>query len=287
MQKNKDLIEIYEQIKNIYKDLNKESEKLKKFTFSNKWTMIFTENMDVGIAFNFTGEHSIYGDYVNYEKLEEIQDYVGKPLFELIDDLLEVEGFQERVVCMAALNALSQAIGSEKCLKKRGIETTKAKEFDFITKEDVVTVVGYGGVIDRLYGKCKELHVLDMRDESSLKTLVIGEKVDYQPKDIQFHSGKDNLAILEKSDAVIMSGCTLVNGSFKELVRDAKNARIIGVFGPSGQVIPEYLLDNGVNYITSSMVVDANSLMTSLDQPFYGGVSIHKYMEFYVVNKYK
>ena len=127
MQKNKDLIEAYNQIKSIYNELNRKPERLKSFLFSNKWTMIFTENEHVGIAFNFTGEHSIYGEYVNYEALEKIKEYVGKEIFELIDYLLLYDGIQERSVCVAALNCLSQAISSEKDLNERNIKTINPK----------------------------------------------------------------------------------------------------------------------------------------------------------------
>ncbi|AFS78926.1 hypothetical protein DUF364 [Gottschalkia acidurici 9a] len=283
MKTNEDLKLAYKQIKSIYEKMNKEPGVLEKFTFCNKWNIAYTSDNYVGIAFNFTGEHAVYGDYVDYNELEKIQSYIGKNLFEIIEHLLAYSGIQARSNCLAMLNALSQAISSQEQLKERGIQLVDPNEFSFVDKNDIVTVIGYGGVINKLYGKCKELHVIDMRPKSSLQTLIIGKDVEYAPKDITFHTVREDKEITQNSDIVIMSGCTLINGTFREIIENSKKAKIIGMFGPSGQIIPEYLFDNGINYIISSRVTQPEKLFNHLRNPFYGGGMIHEYMESYAI----
>jgi len=45
---------------------------------------------------------------------------------------------------------------------------------DLIRSTDIVTVVGYGGLVRSLVGICKEIHITEMRPSETFITTVIG-----------------------------------------------------------------------------------------------------------------
>lgn len=281
---NSDLREAYYLIKNIYQRLEIEPPLLKQVVFLKKWNFVCAESGEIGVAFNFTGEHAVYGSEINFDYFIELQVHLGRDLFEFIEYLLNSSEIQMRSVCLATLNLLSQAISSNQELVARGISLVTTHDFSFINSEDVVTVVGYGGVIDKLYGNCKELNVLDMRPKSSLQTLIIGEDIEYGPQGITFYSTTESQEVLNRSDIVMLSGCTLVNGTCKELVAQATKARVKGVFGPSGQIVPEFLFKLGINYISSNRFIKSIKFYRQFTNPVYQLKNkLHQQLESYVV----
>lgn len=264
---NNDLRKAYEDVKNIYERLNKKPSNISRIVHTNKWNIVFTEKNHLGMAFNFTGEHNIYNEDIDIEQIKKLKNYIGKDIYSLVEYLLSFDNIQMRSFCLASINALSQSIMGEKDLEYRNIELLPNNDFEFINEDDVVTLVGYGGVVDKIKGRCNEFNVLDMRPDSSMKTLVIDESIRHEPEDINFNNGKDNGHILERTDILIMTGCTLVNGTFKELISKAKTARVIGIFGPSGQIIPEYLFDEGFNYIISNRINNIDGFYENIINP--------------------
>jgi uncharacterized protein (DUF4213/DUF364 family) len=283
MKENSDFIAAYCKIKDIYEKTNTSSGVLEKIGFCNKWNSVFATGGQAGIAFNFTGEHAVYGPVSDFKPFISLQRYIGKSLFEFTEYLLSLSGIQMRSICLAALNALSQPINSPEQLKNRGICLRDSDDFNFVRHDDIVTVVGYGGIERKFQGRCKEIHVLDMRHKSNLQTLTVGETIEYGPSGVFFHSAEENREILPKSDIVIMSGCTLVNGTFKELIEYSQKARIIGMFGPSGQIIPDFLLNCGINYILSCRIIQPNGLYSRIMDVFYPGNVFREYTKPYAV----
>ena len=66
-----------------------------------------------------------------------------------------------------------------------------------------------------------------------------------------FHSADENLEVISKSDVIFITGSTLVNGTFDELINYTGNCRIIGIYGASAQLIPEFLFKNGINLFSA------------------------------------
>lgn len=284
MEQNDDLRQAYYYIKNIYEEENISIQYLDKITVCDKWNCVFTKSGNVGMAFNFTGEHAVHNDVFEINEFIKLKSYVNKNLFDFVEGLLSLKGLQMRSVSLATLNALSQSISTPKHFRKREISFLDPQDFSFIKPSDIVTLIGYGGVIDRIYGKCKEFHVLDMRPTHLLRSLSIGENIEYGPTGINFHPANENKEILSKSDVVIMSGCTIVNGTFKELIKYSTKARIIGMFGPSAQITPRFLFENGLNYVVTSKVINTKGLYSSIMNPFCSKDSLHSNMESYAVN---
>lgn len=246
---NEDLKNAFHQICEKYEKENKSIGKLKKIGFRNKWNYVITEDNLFGMAFNFSADHAVYGQVDNMEQFIKLKPFIGKNIADFVEYLLSEYDIQMRSICLAVLNALSGPL-----IEGNSDTVAFNESYDFIKPEDVVTIIGYGGVVGKIYGKCKELHISDMRPSYLLNTLTIGEDIVYGPEKITFHSETENEKVLAKSDIVIMSGCTLVNGTFKEIIDYSKKARVIGMYGPSAGIIPEFLFENGINYISSSRI---------------------------------
>lgn len=266
---NEDLQEAYVLIREMYRSKGMVPGKVKKIGYRNKWNYVLAGENQSGIAFNFTGDHAVYGEVEDLEQFINLRPYIGTNLWELVEFLLGQPGLQMRSLCLAALNALSDPLTNPDSLQERGIIASEEEDYDFVSKEDIVTVIGYGGIVSQVYGRCQELHVNDMRPKRALQTLAIGEKIEYGPEKIIFHPAEENAEVLGKSNVVLMSGCTIVNGTFQELIAYAKQARIIGMYGPSAQIIPDFLLGKGLNYISSRRIVNHSGiedrLMNALD----------------------
>jgi uncharacterized protein (DUF4213/DUF364 family) len=282
---NDDLQRAYAIIREMYRAKAIVPGRLRKIGFGNKWNYVLAENDQSGLAFNFTADHAVYGQVDDLEQFINLQPYIGKTLFEFIEYLLLKKELQMRSLCLAALNALSHPLTSFNSLKERGIPVSSDERYDFIKSEDIVTVIGYGGVVNQIYGRCKELHVSDMRPRHTLVTLIVGEKIEYSPEKIFFHSAEENAEILAKSDVVMISGCTVVNGTYQEIINSAKKARIIGMFGPSAQIVTDFLLSNGINYISSSRICNPSLLEYQLLNVMnFGGTIKSNLKPYYVYN---
>ncbi|KUO78239.1 MAG: hypothetical protein APF81_25135 [Desulfosporosinus sp. BRH_c37] len=170
---NEDLQRAFALIREMYRDKAIVPGKLRKIGFGNKWNYVLAEKDQIGLAFNFTADHAVYGQVDDLEQFINLRPYIGKNLFEFIEYLLLQKKLQMRSLCLAALNALSHPLTSLSSLKERGIPVSLNERYDFIKSEDIVTVIGYGGVVNQIYGRCKELHVSDMRPKHTLFTLTM------------------------------------------------------------------------------------------------------------------
>lgn len=73
---------------------------------------------------------------------------------------------------------------------------------------------------------------------------------------VVIHSAEENEEVLSNADVVIITGSTLVNGTFEEVIRYAENARVRAIYGSSAQLFPDVLFDNGVNVVLSVAISD-------------------------------
>jgi uncharacterized protein (DUF4213/DUF364 family) len=264
------LHDAYVQIMQLYKAWGLTPECISEICFSGKWTAVFGTGIQSGMAFTFTGEHDFYGE-VDSMQFAKLQPFRGKRLTYLAEYLEEkADVFYFKALYLAVLNALSNPLNSEGMLKKRGFSFVQKNEFDFVRKDDFVTVVGAGGVVNKLRQYCKEVHISDMRPKSSLESLLIGEEILKGPERIVFHGPEENELLLAQSDIVFMTGCTLVNQTFFDLIPMIKKARIIGMFGPSSMLLPDFLFSLGVNYITTSRITKPKLMQDYLFDGFCG-----------------
>ena len=237
----------YELIRKVYTDESIKPGLLKSVGIKQQWSMVVGTNKDAGMALNFTGFHAIYGEDNLSDLINKTHKMIGKSLFDFAEAFLDSDVIQERSLCLCCLNALSQPLMNTDRLKKNKISYSLNDQLEFIKPTDVVTIIGWGGMVSRFLGKCKEVHVTDLRPRETFETIIIGDKIEKGPKDVFFHSAEENREVISNSDVVFITGSTLVNDTFDELISYSKKCSIVGIYGPSAQLIPEFFFSNGIN----------------------------------------
>jgi uncharacterized protein len=228
------------------------------------WTVVTGDGDECGTAFRFTGPHRVFeGDTVSPK---ELSAYVGKSLMNVARTNISSPLIPLRSVAVACLSALSQPFIEEKSLRARGFKVVEDRDVlkSEIRPEDVVTLIGYGGMLQNLLGRCKELHVCDMRPPESLLTTIVSGTIEYAPSQVILHGAEDDASAIAHSDIVIITASTLVNGTLDELLRYAANARLVLLYGPSASMIPDVLLESGVDFVMSHYVSNPECFLWAL-----------------------
>jgi|GEM_PF-2271606 len=252
---------------------------------TEQWIIVTTDE-SAGMGFHLCTDH-----YAEIEKrLREFQPFTGKPISHLLKKVLEGENdIFHRALAMAAINCVAchfDDIFQESCLNPCKFMT---EPFSFLQSDDVVTVVGhgnYGGMIDKIYEKCREYHVIEKKDFHCFQNYIIGEKQEkIYPDHIFFHDNTEEDMVIPKSDIVILTGSTLVNDTYSELIRKAVNARIIAMFGPTAQGAICCLKEIGLNYVYSGRISSLNGLYQAvMHRGRSCSVQRKDYMKFYMQN---
>ena len=244
------------------------------------WTVVKGGNGLCGTAFRFTGPHKVYEG--NEADPEAMKRFVGKGLMEAAAENLHSSLIPLRSLAVASLSALSQPLLTPEALMKRGIRIWDGPDYveAAIRPEDIVTLIGYGGMVQNVLGRCKELHVADMRPPETLLTTIIGETVRLEPSQVRLHGAEDDEALLGRSDVVIVTGSTLVNGTIDELLRCAASARSVGLYGPSASIIPDVLFEEGVDFVLSHRVLDPERFVEALMNDMNMESALRKYQRY-------
>lgn len=255
---NGTLIDAYVLILEQYRKLHMSSGVLENIGMSGLWTIVKGSKEQAGVAFAFNKEHAVYGD-IDTVPLLTLQNFIGKPLFEFADYLLNQDVLIINSALVATLNALTRPLILSDQLKINYgdyIYYPPSDDWlDFIHQDDNVTMIGYGPVGDIL-AHVKSCNVCDMRHKNAIQTLSIGECIEYGPKGVNIYGAADAEKLLSNSSVVLISGCTLVNGTIKNLIKWSSGARVIGVYGWSASILPEYLVQLGVNYISANQMLN-------------------------------
>jgi uncharacterized protein (DUF4213/DUF364 family) len=250
------LEETLERLESLYEEEGFTPGILVKVGLKPGWNAVIGTEGQCGMAMSFTGSSEAFGK--PRIDLEQLKSYIGKDLFEVAGTYLKSSSWQERAIGVASLSALSQPLLEPSQLKKRGFEVPeKPTHFSALVKpEDIVAVVGYGGGITQLIGKCRELHVTDMRPRTAFQSILIGENIEYTPREVQVHPEKENKEVLSQASVVIITGSSLVNGTFGELMSYTQKPRLIIMYGASVGLIPDVFLEQGIDGIHSYRVSD-------------------------------
>ena len=170
-----------------------------------------------------------------------------------------------RTLLVVLSNLMSKPFNSVELLEKRGIKRTTGLGFDYDVSNMKVGLIGYGVYLRFLLNKCKEFHAFDLTPEKRILSYrILKDSTEVYPKNIFFHLGDDALNhrdVLESLDAVIMSGSTLVNESYLDILKACSNAKLKGIYGPSNELSPDYLFECGYNYIFSMDAKDSDKYL--------------------------
>jgi len=254
------LNETLDRIHILYEKNNLEPAVFLKAGLKQGWNVVIGSKGQCGMAMSFSGLESAFGKQpLDVPKL---RTFVGKDLFKLAESYLKSNSWHERSIGVAATVALSQPLITPECLLARGFEIA-ARNTDFascLKPDDIVGVVGYGGGIKRLLGKCRELHVTDMRPREYFQMVLITDnKIEFVPREVVVHREVSNKEVLGKATAVTITGSALVNGTFDKLLEYTQHARLVTVYGGSVGFIPDVLFERGVHIVYSSRISDPES----------------------------
>ncbi|MDY6971539.1 MAG: DUF4213 domain-containing proteins [Thermodesulfobacteriota bacterium] len=182
-------------LKSRYEQENREPGMLLKIGIKPQWNVVIATDQLCGVATNFTGKHELYGK--PEKPLEAFQSLIGMDLLTIADRALNSSDLFLRSLGHAALSALSQPLLNPARLQRQHLtmsvwadfkkdvpqagELKKLSIADLVNRDDVVAVVGYGGMVRRLIGRCKELHVTEIREKEAFKTVIISDTVTYGP----------------------------------------------------------------------------------------------------------
>ena len=157
----------------------------------------------------------------------------------------------ESIVGIATLNALSQIV-----LNEEKYAINDGNFIDYIQAEvkatDTVALIGYiEPFINVLQGKARCLYIFERKPRFFNDQILPDTACE---------------ELLPKADIVIITGSTIANKTIDRVLELSKNAREIGVVGPSAGMIPDPLFKRGVKIIGSIKPVDADRLLQIIEE---------------------
>jgi len=245
----------YQKLLSEYRRLNLPDVRVKKFGLNPGWNAVIGTNGCSGVAMSFQDNNPLYDNEQTGIDPVFLQSYVDRSLFKVARETIGDQCLSRRSIGLATLNALSQPLVTNEVLQEKGYKVGIEVK-DLVRSDDNLVIVGYGGLVKSYAGRCRELHVTDQRPVKAFRTTIIGETITYGPAGITVHPADENKEVLADADVAIITGSTLVNGTFEEVVSYAKNARIRALYGSSAQLLPDVLFENGINIAMSVAISD-------------------------------
>ena len=225
------------------------------FGLNPGWNAVIGTNGCCGVAMSFQENNPLYGTEQTQQDLNYLKTCTGTSLFKVVSANLSEEHLSRRSIALAALNALSQPLVTDEVLNSKGYQVGLEIK-DLVRSDDCLVIVGYGGLVKSYAGRCRDLHVTDQRPPETFRTTIVSNEIRYGPAGITVHPAEENKEVLQDADVAIITGSTLVNGTFEDVVGYAKNARIRALYGSSAQLIPDVLFENGINIAMSVAISD-------------------------------
>jgi uncharacterized protein (DUF4213/DUF364 family) len=272
-------------LRHLYETARLEPGRVIEIGLKPQWNVVIGSDGQCGMAINFTGIHSL--QETPEPDLEKLKSYIGGSLMAMADEAIPSQNIHMRAIGVAAMSALSQPLLTPDSLRTRGFECTEgpAVMAELIRSTDVVTVVGYGGLVRSLVGTCKEIHVTEMRPRETFVTTVIGRTVDFGPKVLSIHGERENEFVLGRSDVIIITGSSLVNGTLAELLAYSRRARSVGLYGPSACIIPDVLFEQGVEFVLSHRIRDPERFRYDMVNDSDMETALKTYQQFQVIRR--
>ncbi len=277
-----DLQEIYERIGKLYSKYEEEFPIISEFILEYRWFMCSDTKGRVSQCLRVGKEKSPE----EYRRI--LQKEIGKPANLVIENFFEIYDETLREPLVSLLNLISKSLNTEKRLTERGIIRRSGLGFPYDVAGKKVGIIGYGLYNNFFLGKCAEFHAFDLRQEKGLLSYRIGKNhMDIYPEGICWHLGKNAEEYedeLRKLDIVLMTGCTIVNNSYRRILKLCDNAQIRGIYGPSNELCPDYLFDLGYNYIFSASIRNKEEYLKTQLSPLPEGADL-SFMDLYILSK--
>ena len=279
---NDDLREVYERLGKRYETEREEMPVLDEFILEYRWFMCADTRGRVSQCLRVGKEKSPEA----YQAV--LSKELGKPVNQVIENFFAADDETLREPLVALLNLMSKPFNTAERLSEQGIVREPGLQFPYDVSGKKVGIIGYGLYNQFFLGKCEEFHAFDLRPEKGLLNYRIGrEGMKVYPEGIHWHLGKsavDYAEVLKTLDMVIMTGCTIVNDSYRDILACCEKAEIRGIYGPSNELCPSYLFDLGYNYIFSASVRDKESYLQEQLAPLPMGEDL-KFMDLYILRR--
>jgi uncharacterized protein (DUF4213/DUF364 family) len=111
---------------------------------------------------------------------------------------------------------------------------------------------------------------------------MVDREHDGLPKNIISPAQPGNEIAIGRADVVFLSTSTIVDNSFSRLLHAARNARLIGVFGLGGSLIPDAFFDAGIDFYASYRITDpvefVNGMKNDHDMEYSMGYTQKQYL---------
>jgi uncharacterized protein (DUF4213/DUF364 family) len=176
----------------------------------------------------------------------------GRPASELLTMLADEKSALARAVGLASANALLAA-SPQSTLKEEVISTLN------VTGDDRVVMVGYfAPVISQLKKTGCKLDILELNPHHGENTL--------SPE-----QGKEAMA---QCTVAVITGTTLINGTFDEVVAGLGNPRAVVLLGPSSPLCGDVFSGTKITHVAGSRVKDADEVLRIVSEG--GGTMLMK-----------
>jgi uncharacterized protein (DUF4213/DUF364 family) len=187
-------------------------------------------------------------------------NFVNHSLLDLLD--CNLNGNLIRSVKMAAISAFSSTLLNESAYEIR---------YDYDPIQSIVSnkslkvclVGAFQSYIKRLETAGHTLKVVEL-EQSTL----------FPQQQHLFVPYANAEAALKDSEVIIITGLTLVNGTFSDLINHVSQGQQVILVGPSAAYPPKLLFDAGVTLIGSLMVLNPKLMIEMVEQ---GGSGYHLY----------
>jgi uncharacterized protein (DUF4213/DUF364 family) len=261
-------------LKTFYRESHLRPSRVSRIAINPLWNIIIGTQNECGISDYASKNPALYTNRTHPEVLR-LQEMVGKPLFDIAEQGISSGNLQYRSLAIAAMSALSQQFLGCSAVRKRGFQArcwtaadTIVEQYPMIsrliTNEDVVALVGYDDLVRSLRGNCQKLHIVDQNPSETFRTILLDQSVTYGPLDIILHTPDEMPDILGSADVVLIPACSLVDDSFRTLVDSAHHARLVGLYGMCGALIPDEFFLQGVDFITSFRIDNPSRFIESI-----------------------
>lgn len=240
---------------------------IRDIAFGGMWLVVRLEDDTCGRAFMFTGAHEVYGP-LDFGAFDRMRPLVGRPVGEAFTWASgpgaagEVGAIVAGALALACLNAVAAPSNDPDALTARGLTLLDDCVGRLVRPSDRVAVVGAGMYLRELRESGASVDVVDMRPACDLMSAhVTAAGVEVAPRGLRFHGTEDTADLFAQADVLFLTGCTLVNGTFFELMSLPRRARDVVLFGPSAGAPFEALAELGVTCVSGSGVADAGGVI--------------------------
>ena len=255
-----DLREVLNRNRTLYEKYHEEMPCISEFVMGYRWLMAADKKDHISLALRV-------GEEKPAKKQEQVlKELIDRPVDEALEEIIDENDPEKRTIATALSNLMSKPFNTKERLADRGISRTEGLKFPYDVTGKKVGIIGYGLYNNFFLGKCAEFHAFDFRKEKDLLSIRVGKEETVYPTNIHWHLGEnalEHIDVLEDLDIVIMTGCTIVNDSYRGILNACKNAEIRGIYGPSSELDLEYLFDLGYNYIFSGSVRDKEEYLNA------------------------